>query len=112
MKVTRATAIKAALIASLATVAAPSHAQAPLAAQSCMGCHGPQGGGSLSVVSLAGRPKADIEAAMRAFQKNERPATIMGRVARGFTEAEIERIAAFYAALPNPNAQPAAGARR
>jgi sulfide dehydrogenase cytochrome subunit len=37
---------------------------------------------------------------MRAFAANERPGTIMGRIARGYTEAEIAALAAHFAALP------------
>ena len=85
----------AAIIVGLPGLAA---AQAPLAVQSCLGCHGQAGAGSLNIPLLAGRPKADIEAAMAAFRKNERPASIMGRIARGFTEAEATAMAAYFAA--------------
>jgi sulfide dehydrogenase cytochrome subunit len=34
---------------------------------------------------------------MAAFRANERPASIMGRVARGYTEAEIAAIAEHFA---------------
>lgn len=84
----------AAIIAGLPGLAA---AQAPLAVQSCLGCHGQAGSGSLNIPLLAGRPKADIEAAMAAFRKNERPASIMGRIARGFTDAEVTAMAAYFA---------------
>ncbi|MSO91096.1 MAG: c-type cytochrome [Acetobacteraceae bacterium] len=83
---------------------APSWAQAPLAAQGCVGCHGQAGAGSQPIPPLAGRPKADIEASMQAFRKNERPASIMGRIARGYTDAEIAAVAAFFAAQKPPGA--------
>ncbi|UPY37369.1 c-type cytochrome [Sediminicoccus sp. KRV36] len=74
--------------------------QAPLAAQGCVGCHGPNGVGIGSVPGLAGRDRAELIAQMNAFRANERPATIMGRVARGYTEAEIIASAAYFAQQP------------
>jgi cytochrome c553 len=35
---------------------------------------------------------------MQAFRAGSRPATVMDRIAKGFTEAEIAAIAAWYAA--------------
>jgi cytochrome subunit of sulfide dehydrogenase len=72
---------------------------APLAAQGCIGCHGPNGGGGGPVPALAGRPAGEIAQAMRAFGANERQGTIMGRVARGYTDAEIAAVAAHFAAI-------------
>ena len=37
-------------------------------------------------------------AAMQAFRSGQRPATVMGRIAKGFSEAEIAAIAEWYAA--------------
>lgn len=88
------------LLAPLLLVPGAAMAQAPLAAQGCLGCHGTAGGGVTPVPGLAGRPAAELVAAMTAFRANERPATIMGRIARGYTDAEIAAIAAHFAALP------------
>jgi cytochrome subunit of sulfide dehydrogenase len=71
---------------------------APLPAQGCLGCHGPEGRGSGAVPALAGREAAEIIAAMQAFQAGQRPATIMDRIARGYTAAEIAAVAAYFAA--------------
>lgn len=78
----------------------PARAQAPLAAQGCLGCHGPGGAGSAPIAGLAGRPAGDLVAAMAAFQAGQRPATIMTRIAKGYSEAEIAAVAAYFAALP------------
>jgi sulfide dehydrogenase cytochrome subunit len=75
-------------------------AQAPLAAQGCLGCHGAGGEGAAAIPALSGRPVAELSAAMLAFRANERPGTIMGRIARGYTDAEIAALAAHFAALP------------
>ncbi len=62
---------------------------APLVAEGCLGCHGPRGAGEGAVPALAGRDRAELAAAMAAFRANERPATIMNRIVRGYSEAEI-----------------------
>ncbi len=87
----------AAALTALALAAPAAQAQAPLAAEGCAGCHGPGGGGAGAIPALAGRDAAELRALMAAFRANERPATIMGRVARGYTEAEIAAIAEHFA---------------
>jgi cytochrome c553 len=34
---------------------------------------------------------------MRAFKSGARPQTVMGRIARGFTDAEVGAVAAWFA---------------
>lgn len=70
----------------------------PLAAQGCVGCHGPRGTGSDAIPRIAGRPAPDIVSQMQAFATNQRAGTIMGRITRGYTDAEIAAIAAYFAA--------------
>ncbi len=82
----------------LVTAPAVAQAPAPLAAYSCGGCHGVGSRGAGDIVALAGRPKEEIVAAMAAFRSGERQGTIMGRIARGYSEAETAAIAAALAA--------------
>lgn len=88
-----------AALAALSLMMAPggARAQAPLAAEGCYGCHGPGGTGAGGIPALAGRDAAELRALMAAFRANERPATIMGRVARGYTEAEVAAMAEHFA---------------
>ena len=84
------------LVAPMVLGAAPAGAQtvAPPGAASCSGCHAR--GRTLGViVPLAGRSTDDIVAAMTAFRSGERPATVMDRLAKGFTDEEMRAIAAF-----------------
>jgi len=37
---------------------------------------------------------------MEAFRSGQRPSTVMGRIAKGFSEEEIRRIAAWVAEQP------------
>jgi cytochrome c553 len=49
------------------------------------------------VPRLAGRKAADIVADMQAFKTGQKASTVMGRIAKGLTDAEVEAIAAWYA---------------
>jgi len=90
--------IRVALLLAVSATAATAQ-PVNLAAESCMACHGPGGRGSGTVPPLAGREAAELAAAMAAFRANERPATIMNRIAAGYTEAEIAAAAAYFSGL-------------
>jgi len=80
----------------------PAHAQtaaeAALLAGGCVGCHGVSGQGGHGIPSIRDtQSRADFVATMQAFRANQREATVMGRISRGYTEAEITSLAAFYA---------------
>jgi cytochrome c553 len=66
-------------------------AEAPPGAAACSGCHGASG------IPLDGLSASDIEAAMIAFRSGDRDATLMNRIAAGFTEGEITAIAVWLA---------------
>jgi cytochrome c553 len=69
----------------------------PPGASSCSGCHAARAETDTAVPRLAGRAAAEIVAQMQAFKAGQRPATVMDRIAKGLTNAEIEAIAAWYA---------------
>lgn len=87
--------IRAALLLVLLAAAASAQAANPVA-EGCVACHGPGGKGSGPVPPLAGRDAAELTAAMAAFRADDRPATIMNRIARGYSEAEIAAAAAYF----------------
>ncbi len=69
-------------------------------AATCANCHGTNGkaqDGS-AVVSLAGMPKDYIVKQMKDFQSGARPATIMHQLAKGYSDAQIDQIASYFAA--------------
>jgi sulfide dehydrogenase cytochrome subunit len=72
---------------------------APLAAQGCLGCHGPRGEGIGAGARLAGRDAAELDGLLRAYRTDARQGTIMNRIARGYTEAELAAAAAYFAAV-------------
>ena len=65
----------------------------PPGAASCSGCHAASTKVETRVPRIAGRNPAEIVAAMEAFRSGQKPATVMDRIAKGFTEAEIRAIA-------------------
>jgi sulfide dehydrogenase cytochrome subunit len=89
----------AALLIAAAILRANAAAQAPPpGASSCSGCHATKKSVDTPVPRLVGRNPADIEAAMTAFRAGQRPSSVMGRIAKGFTDDEIGAIAAWYGA--------------
>jgi cytochrome c553 len=50
------------------------------------------------VPPIRGREPAEIVAVMEAFRSGQRPSTVMGRIAKGFSDDEIRAIAAWVAA--------------
>lgn len=88
--------IVAALV--LATPQALSQEARELAA-TCAMCHGTQGRPvTKDVVPLAGLPREHIASQMRAFRDGTRPATVMHQIAKGYTDAQIDAMAAWFAA--------------
>jgi cytochrome c553 len=88
----------------IALAAATAYAQAPdpnlgrNVAASCANCHGTDGVSQGTVPSLAGQSSQDIVAKMKEFKAGTRPATIMQQLAKGYTDDQIERAAAYFAA--------------
>ena len=69
-------------------------------AATCANCHGTNGvavAGS-SVMSLAGLDKSYTIAQMKAFKAGTRPATVMHQISKGFSDAQIDVLATYFAA--------------
>jgi cytochrome c553 len=69
-------------------------AASPPGAASCQGCHSADGG---PVPTLTKFTADQIVTAMQAFRSGARPATVMDRVAKGFSDEETKAIAQWYA---------------
>lgn len=91
-----------ALTASALVISASAWSMPPTAAMlanACGGCHGTNGGSAgPSVPSLAGQTKDAIVGAMKSFKSGERPSTLMGRLAKGYTDADFAAMGDFFAA--------------
>ena len=69
-------------------------------AQTCAGCHGTEGRlHAAAFMPLAAMPKAQFVKAMRDFRDGKRPSTLMGHVAQGFSDGEIDAMATYFAAV-------------
>ena len=94
----------AACLAVLALAAGPAAAQDPnlgrnLAA-TCANCHGTDGRAvpAAGMPPLAGMAKESIVQRFREYRSGTRPATVMHQIAKGYTDAQLELIAAHLAA--------------
>lgn len=72
-------------------------------AATCANCHGTDGRNvpGSPVAVLAGQNKDYIVEQMKAFRDGKRPATVMHQLAKGYTDAQIDKIAAYFAAQKN-----------
>jgi sulfide dehydrogenase cytochrome subunit len=88
-------------VAALAVAAFPisptRSAEAPPGASSCSGCHAGRADVESAIPRLTGRNAAELAQQMEAFRSGQRPATIMDQIAKGYSDAEIQAIAAWYA---------------
>lgn len=84
----------------LITTVAADGAEPPAGASSCSGCHPASAAAEIPVPPVRGRDPAEIVAAMQAFRSGTRPSTVMGRIAKGFSDGEARAVAAWLAAQP------------
>jgi cytochrome c553 len=83
--------------AAMAQPAPAAPANAAYLAANCANCHGTTGNAKGAMPSLAGQSKAYIVEQMQAFRDGKRPATIMHQLAKGYTDAQIEAVADYFA---------------
>ena len=83
-------------LVSIAAAAAAS-AEPPVGAAACTGCHPSSTRVTSPVPRLAGQSQEAIVKAIQDFRSGTRAGTVMDRISRGFTDAEIQAIAAWYA---------------
>ena len=68
-------------------------------AAGCAICHGTEGRPvTKDVIPLAGLPKDHIVTQMKAFRDGKRSATVMHQIAKGYTDVQIDQLAAWFAA--------------
>lgn len=70
---------------------------AAMLSNACAGCHGTNGGSAgYTMPSLASQSKTAIVEAMKKFKSGERPSSIMGRLAKGYTDEQINTMGEFF----------------
>ncbi len=90
-----ATAAFAASLIAAAAVQAQQAAPIPgsVLAATCSGCHGPAGRSVAEIPPINGRTEQQLLSAMLDFKNDRRPATVMNRHAKGFSDDELAAIA-------------------
>jgi cytochrome c553 len=98
--------MRAALLVAAALAAAPlvSHAQDTSGrnlAAGCAICHGTEGRPVVKegspLIPIAGLPKDYLVTQMKLFRDGKRPATVMHQIAKGYTDQQIDAMAAWFA---------------
>lgn len=91
--------------------AAPAKAEAPKAApkpqgvrspsmlaNTCAGCHGTDGASAGDIMPIiGGMEKEYLQLVLEEFKTGERESTIMGRIAKGYSDNELKAIASYMA---------------
>lgn len=69
-------------------------------AATCANCHGTDGrpAAGSSSARLAGQTKDFIVTNLLAFRDGKRPATVMHQLSKGYSDAQINNLAAYFAA--------------
>lgn len=83
----------------LATAAVADETAPANLANACAGCHGTDGMSPGQIPAINGMAAADIAAELRLFKNDQKAATVMNRIAKGYTEAEIDAIATYLGGM-------------
>jgi cytochrome subunit of sulfide dehydrogenase len=84
-------------LVSSAGAQAPSTSGRNLAA-ACANCHGTNGASRGGIPSLAGRDRWELVRLMQDFRSGKRQATVMHQIAKGYTDEQVDAIAAYLSA--------------
>ena len=102
MKSTRVAAVLCGgYLLAAASAWAESPSRAAMLSNTCAGCHGTNGasvGPSMPVI--AGMSEAFLVDSMKKFKSGERPSSIMGRLAKAYSDEEIKLVAEYFAKYP------------
>lgn len=96
------------------SVFAHEPSNAAMLSNTCNGCHGTDGhSAGPNMPNLGGVPSNYIIDQMKNFKSGERKSSIMGRLAKAYTDDEIAAMASFFSTQKyKPAAQPAADAAK
>ncbi len=65
-------------------------------AAACANCHGTHGVSQQGMPNLAGQQRSLLAQQMQDFKAGKRPATIMHQISKGYTDEQIDALAAYF----------------
>jgi cytochrome subunit of sulfide dehydrogenase len=71
-------------------------------ADACTSCHGIGGRSQGYIPSIGGVDKATLLRELKAFRAQSAQATIMNRIARAYTDPELEALAGYFSSTQRP----------
>lgn len=74
--------------------------QARAWAASCAACHGTDGKSNSAIPSINGQDKQVLLTKLLAYKRDQLPATVMHQHAKGYSDAELERLATHFSRQP------------
>ncbi|MYN28953.1 c-type cytochrome [Duganella sp. CY42W] len=84
--------------ASVTAAAAPTISAGARLAAACAACHGTNGDTHGSTLPrLAGQPQQALSASLHAFKTGQRASTIMMQIAKGYSDEQLDLLAAYFA---------------
>lgn len=69
-------------------------------AATCANCHGTNGNARGDMKPLAGMAADKLVAMVNDYRSGNQPASIMHQISKGYTDAQVKAIAAYFAAQP------------
>ena len=97
---TAAFALAAAAILAGSATALADDGRGAVLINTCFSCHGTDGHSSGAMPSIDGKSADYITDTLKRFRDGSKASTVMVRIAKGFTDAEIEALAAYFSKQP------------
>jgi sulfide dehydrogenase cytochrome subunit len=83
------------LIAGISPLTAQAVDRGMVLSMSCASCHGTDGKSPGAMPMIHGKSSAYLEQAMKEFRDGKRYATVMNRIAKGYSDDEIKLLADY-----------------
>ena len=83
-------------ISAVSMPATADMATGDIMANTCYSCHGTDGVSAGSMPTIAGKSQKFIAKSMKDFRSDKRKGTVMNRIAKGFSEAEIQALSKSF----------------